>query len=290
MASTAANRRLGFSPSTDLGGVVRNGRKPCSHQGREPFSGTTPLLTLNGNPDASLAPKAGQPLHGGVMTAREAKGEGNLHPAALAHTRNAAGLSFSPRLVTVLCAARSSIYQGFPAVSIFTASKNALNARPLGPVVTHAPCRCWSRGWARVNLSVANRIKEMHLAYCCLRWCRRNGGVFEHPAYSQFWQAANLPRPGDLSHAPEEWCIQVDQANWGHRSTKPTWLLFCHIDPEALYLDGFTLSDQSNIPLSRLTPGQRSATPQRFAAFLLLAARTAKAPRWEQLHRPAFMS
>jgi hypothetical protein len=183
------------------------------------------------------------------------------------------------RPITVLCAARSSIYQAFPGLTIYTRSKDAWSANPVGPVIAHPPCRCWSRMRGLSSLTLTERILEMMLAFHCLKLVTKRGGILEQPAFSSFWRHANLPRCGDTSRAPGMWSLAVDQSNWGHRSTKPTWLLFCHIDPTVLLLDDWRLADVSATKCADLTPGQRSATPKDFAAFLLHAARTANPPR-----------
>lgn len=123
------------------------------------------------------------------------------------------------------------------------------------------------------SIPTADRIKEMLLAFWCLRLVIRNGGVLEQPAYSRLWSAASLPRPGDTTSAPALWSIAVDQSNFGHRTTKPTWLLFAGVDPKALLFDCWSIANVDTTKLADLTPGQRSYTPAGFAAFLIAAAK-----------------
>ena len=120
----------------------------------------------------------------------------------------------------------------------------------------------------------------MMLAFHCLKLVRTFGGILEQPAHSRFWRAANLPRPGLPNHPGQEWSFSVNQGNWGHRTSKPTWLLLCGIRAESVHWSGFTLEQPSALWLADLTPGQRSATPQDFARWLVeLACQSRPAPR-----------
>lgn len=57
---------------------------------------------------------------------------------------------------------------------------------------------------------------------------RRWGGVLEHPAYSDAWQAFGLPRPGRHGgwHGGicRGWSAHVEQGRYGHVAKKATWL------------------------------------------------------------------
>jgi hypothetical protein len=136
-------------------------------------------------------------------------------------------------------------------------------------VIAHPPCRCWCRAWPLSSMSVAARIQEMLLAFECLRQVRRHGGILEQPAHSRFWNAASLPMPSAPPTPGHEWSIAVDQLNWGHRASKPTWLLLCGITPEQVTFTGWGLHIPSAATVTSLTPSQRSATPKAFAAWLI---------------------
>jgi hypothetical protein len=131
---------------------------------------------------------------------------------------------------------------------------------------------------------VADHITERMLAFHCLRLVRQFGGVLEQPAFSGFWQAANLPRPGLPPVEGSPWSLAVNQGNWQHRHAKPTWLYLVGIDPCQVAWSGFTLELQGVRLLSRLTPGQRSATPARFASWLLALACQARRPKVSCYH------
>ena len=218
------------------------------------------------------------------MTHQQAKGEDNLTAPVVSHSRaTGATLSTSPRL-TILCAARSSIYSAFPGLDVFTRTRDAWSAQPSGPVIAHPPCRCWSRSWALTSLTVEGRIKEMMLAFKCLALVRRHGGILEQPAFSRFWNAANLPRPGLPTQPGQDWSLSVHQGNWGHRHAKPTWLFLSGIQPCQVAWSGFTLEAPSVNILADLTPGQRSATPKAFALWLIELASHANPRRPAQFH------
>jgi hypothetical protein len=55
-------------------------------------------------------------------------------------------------------------------------------------------------------------------------------------------------------------------------------LLLSHIKPQNLRWPGWRLAQPTKRTLSTLTPGQRSATPQAFAALLVDLARSATPP------------
>jgi hypothetical protein len=215
------------------------------------------------------------------VTDQQAKGEETPHAPAVSHSRAAGASSFHGPRLTILCAARSSIYQAFPDLDLYTKSRDAWSANPPGPVIAHPPCRCWARSWALSSLTVADRIKEMMLAFRCLSLVRRNGGILEQPAHSRLWKAANLPRPGLPQSPGQAWSLAVNQGNWNHRHSKPTWLLLCGIAPYQVAWSGFALEQPSVSVLAHLTPGQRSATPKAFALWLIqLACQAQPAPRW----------
>lgn len=213
-----------------------------------------------------------QELPSGVMPQTEAKGEAIPPRVAVANSRAATRPPFGSRPITVLCAARSSVYQSFPGVTIYTRTKDAWNANCPGPVVAHPPCRCWSRAWALSSLTIFDRVSEMLLGMECVRLTLKHGGVLEQPAHSRLWAAANLPVPGEHFPNLPVWSLAVDQAEFGHRTSKPTWLLFAGIHPGQVLFDEWRLAQMHTRRQARLTPGQRSATPLPFARFLLRSA------------------
>lgn len=210
--------------------------------------------------------------HGSASSRSSASTDTIIHPIPVPRLAD-------PKAVTVLCAARSSVYNSIPGLLVFDRAKDAWSAHPCGPVVAHPPCRCWSRSWARSRCTVFERIAEMLLGMECVRLVLRNGGILEHPAFSRLWACAKLPRPGRSPDAKRTWSIAIDQQNFGHRVSKPTWLLFSGVDPWSIQWDEFTLALTPNRTLDGLTPGQRSSTPLAFARWLVSVAQRAAVPR-----------
>jgi hypothetical protein len=198
---------------------------------------------------------------------------------------NHAGRIPGPRgglpLVTVLCAARTTVYRAFPGIAVYTHAADAWTARVSGPVVAHPPCRCWSRASVLTRLETSLRVQEMMLGVYCAEQVLRHGGILEQPAWSKLWQYMDLPFPGQKTSDPLCWSVAVDQANWGHRISKPTWLLFSRIERAKVAWPNWLLAGETNLVQRNLTPGQRSATPLKFAQFLIDTAtkcRHAKCP------------
>lgn len=121
------------------------------------------------------------------------------------------------------------------------------------PVVAHPPCNLW------VNMAAVNwkRYKRQKPAWypggnddnCfqrALASVRHYGGVLEHPANSNAWEAYGLRTPathymiadtlGDSRHVGYGWTsgkrlgeyvCEVWQSAYGHAARKRTWLLYC---------------------------------------------------------------
>lgn len=179
-------------------------------------------------------------------------------------------------MITVLCAARSSVYRAIPGLDVFTRSRDAWTARPSGPVIAHPPCRCWCRAWPLSAMTVKTRIIEMLLGMECVRLVIHNGGILEQPAHSRLWKCASLPGPSEPFAHRHAWTIELDQAQFGHRASKPTWILFSGIRPSAVNLNGWQLQQEQVRSMATMTPGQRSSSPPLFARFLVQCAASAR--------------
>lgn len=101
------------------------------------------------------------------------------------------------------------------------------------PVVAHPPCQLW------VNFAALNfkRYGGEHnrpgndggCFASALANVRRCGGVLEHPASSNAWQAHGLTRPNGIGWTncgPREWVCEVWQSAYGHPARKRTWLFY----------------------------------------------------------------
>jgi hypothetical protein len=178
--------------------------------------------------------------------------------------------------VSVLCVGRSTVYRQFPQVETFNRKRDVWSCQSRRPIVAHPPCRFWSRWNQRAAATVSQIVSEMLIAMECLRLCRANGGVLEQPAFSRLWHCARLPRPDTKPSALGEFTIEIDQAEYGHHCSKRTWLLLCGIRPDQVTWQGFQLANPRQRTLSKLTPGQRSATPPRLASWLVELASIAR--------------
>jgi hypothetical protein len=159
------------------------------------------------------------------------------------------------------------------------------------PVVAHPPCARWCAIAELVESLGGPKAGEDDGCFeAALASVRAFGGVLEHPAHSRAWSIFGLPRPGtggwSRSLLDRGWVTEVDQAAYGHRARKRTWLYFNGPDPLPL--------DWSRPPVSaivssfqhcergahdetrRVRPAEAARTPTRFRDVLLdLAAAAA---------------
>lgn len=179
-------------------------------------------------------------------------------------------------------------YPRLPDVDPWDETRDArLYAGPF-PVVAHPPCNRW------VNFAALNfkRYGGEHnrpgndggCFASALNAVRTWGGVLEHPAESNAWQAFDLTRPTGLGWTkvhPTEWVCEVWQSAYGHAARKRTWLVY--VSPS-----GFPPyeADWSRQPgtaqigwfdRNKPTLGKKAAsrTPEAFAEFLICLARRA---------------
>lgn len=98
------------------------------------------------------------------------------------------------------------------------------------PVVAHPPCARWSRlaGFTEARFGLKRRDDGGCFA-AALASVRKWGGVLEHPAYSDAWNAFDLPKPQhrggwtrDLFD--EGASCYVEQGRYGLPVKKATWL------------------------------------------------------------------
>lgn len=133
-------------------------------------------------------------------------------------------------MIAALFVATGGCYFGLPDVDPWDEARDArLYAGPW-PVVAHPPCERWSM-MNQVNAARwGYRLGEDGGCFAsALASLRRWGGVLEHPAESRAFAHFGLPRPGRggwCASIDGDWLTEVDQAAYGHRATKRTWLLF----------------------------------------------------------------
>ena len=125
----------------------------------------------------------------------------------------------------------NGVYANLPNVEVWDEERDArLYAGPWS-VVAHPPCASWS-AWAGMREVVYGRPRgeDGGCFAAALDAVRRFGGVLEHPAYSKAWDAFGLPIPsveGAWSQTLYgDWTCSFDQAAYGLRFNKHTWLYY----------------------------------------------------------------
>ena len=172
--------------------------------------------------------------------------------------------------IAVLFCHRRSYYKTLPGVDCYDEARDARTFPGGCPVVAHPPCRMWSRA-RRKNLPTLP--DEMALAPWALEQVRRNGGVLEHPFCSRLWAHCGLPAPGERD--AYGFTVQVDQAWWGHRAEKATWLYIVGLEPDRLPPVCFPIFRRP-VNFNHLGRAERQLTPPAFARYLAEVASLAR--------------
>lgn len=136
-------------------------------------------------------------------------------------------------MIAALYVEEGGCYFGLPGVDPWDEQRDARLYDGPWPVVAHPPCERWSS----LNNLVLCRYPHRAVEFAhgndggcfaaALAAVRRWGGVLEHPAQSRAWWTFDLPAParGQWQRGIcGGWSIEVDQAAWGHRARKRTWL------------------------------------------------------------------
>jgi hypothetical protein len=173
--------------------------------------------------------------------------------------------------VSILFAARNSVYKTIPGLDVWDEDRDALNWHGGNPGIFHPPCRLFSK-WLR-QFSKAPSSEKL-LAHWAVDQVRTWGGVLEHPACSLLWDEARLPSPG--TRDKHGLSIAVNQLWWGHKLYKTTWLYICGAAtiPEI----PFTLKEPTHAYRTesphriRISSAARQATPIEFAKWLVSVA------------------
>jgi hypothetical protein len=184
-------------------------------------------------------------------------------------------------------------YPRLASVDCWDATRDARKYKGPHPVVAHPPCHLW------VNFAALNfkRYGGEHnrpgndggCFASALASVLKYGGVLEHPASSNAWEAHGLLRPTEPGWNPMRqngkivgWTCEVWQSAYGHPARKRTWLFYVGVRPPEL--------DWTRAPgthqvgwFDRIKPtlGKReaSATPEKFAKLLVELARGSKRRR-----------
>jgi hypothetical protein len=190
-------------------------------------------------------------------------------------------------MIAALYVETNGCYFNLPGVEPWDVTRDArLYAGPY-PVVAHPPCHLW------VNFAALNykryggeHIRPGNDGGCfesALKSVRKYGGVLEHPAFSNAWNAYALTRPssapGWVQTACGGWVCEVWQSAYGHRARKRTWLYAFGARPQEL--DWRRLPGQAQVGwFDRIKPTlskqEASATPPAFRDALISIARGAR--------------
>jgi hypothetical protein len=191
-------------------------------------------------------------------------------------------------VIAALFVEKDGAYANLEGVDIWDEARDARKYPGSAPVVAHPPCARWCQLAGLVEARWGHKRGEDGGCFAsALESVRRWGGVLEHPAYTDAWAAYGLPDPG-----PEGWyrtmcggwVCQVYQRQYGHRARKATWLYYVGSgDPPSLRWGRgdppeawVSYADADRYPdAERLSPKDRSATPEEFRDFLLDLARGA---------------
>ena len=187
-------------------------------------------------------------------------------------------------MIAALFVATGGVYFGLPSVDPWDESRDArLYAGPWA-VVAHPPCRTWSvMALCRPEIRIGDDDGCFASALASVRlW----GGVLEHPAHSRAWGTFGLTRPTERGWTQavgdDGWVSSVDQANYGHRARKLTWLYYCGSQPPPTLAWG----DGGRREMTVRNDGgggrdQRSRTPPEFRDVLIAMAESValRAPR-----------
>jgi hypothetical protein len=182
-------------------------------------------------------------------------------------------------MISVLFAARDSVYKTIDGLDVWDEDRNALKWPGGNPGIFHPPCRLWSK-WMRHFSKAPESEKE--LAIWAVEKVRKYGGVLEHPACSRLWKQEALPKPGSR----DQWGLSIAlyQQWFGHSAQKATWLYICGTSqlPEIPLILGQPACHYSAVrklrhpDMQRLSHRQRQGTPLEFAKWLVETAKAVK--------------
>lgn len=132
--------------------------------------------------------------------------------------------------IAALYVAKGGCYYGLPGVECWDQERDARTYAGPWPVVAHPPCSRWCRLAGLVEARWGHKKGDDGGTFkAALAAVHQWGGVLEHPAYSDAWQAFGLIVPPSSgcwvrSVLGGGWCCQVEQGRYGHRARKATWL------------------------------------------------------------------
>lgn len=133
-------------------------------------------------------------------------------------------------VIAALYVEADGAYSNLPGVDPWDVSRDARTYAGPHPVVAHPPCDRWHMLSAVNHKRWGFRINEDEGCFAsALAAVRKWGGVLEHPAQSRAFRFHGIPQPnirGWQRTLEGDWITEVDQAAYGHRARKSTWLLY----------------------------------------------------------------
>lgn len=137
-------------------------------------------------------------------------------------------------MIAALYVQTGGVYFGLPDVDPWDEARDARKYAGPHPVVAHPPCARWSRlaGFTEFRFGL-KRGDDGGCFAAALAAVRGWGGVLEHPEWSRAFGAHGLPRPiadGWQRTLCGGWVCSVEQGNYGHVVSKPTWLYAYGVD------------------------------------------------------------
>jgi hypothetical protein len=204
-------------------------------------------------------------------------------------------------VVAALFVERRGPYAGIPGVDLWDEARDARLYDGPWPVVAHPPCSRWCRLAGLVEARWGHKRGDDGGCFAsALASVRRWGGVLEHPAYSDAWEAHGLARPpasGGWVQADGfgGWTCYVEQGKYGHMAKKATWLYACstalpdlkwgrQLDRQMGLVSWCGNRVASDEKRPRLSKRAASRTPDSFRDALLSIARSAQGYGAERLH------
>lgn len=186
-------------------------------------------------------------------------------------------------MVAALFVERDGAYYGLENVDPWPIERDARRYDGPHPVVAHPPCDRWHQLSAVNHKRWGYVINEDEGCFAAaLAAVRRWGGVLEHPAESRAFKHHGIPEPtmtGWQLTIDGDWVAEVNQAAYGHRARKKTWLLYHGAAPpppldwrdaRGTHQIGYFDPKRPALPHN-----ETSATPDAFRDALLSIARAA---------------
>lgn len=191
-------------------------------------------------------------------------------------------------MIAALFVERDGAYYGLEGVDPWDIERDARKYAGPWPVVAHPPCDRWHLLSAVNNKRWGYVINDDGGCFAsALESVRKWGGVLEHPAETRAFRFHGIPEParGSWQRTLDgDWTTEVNQAAYGHRARKRTWLLYSGETPppslnwrdvHGTHRVGIGWKEDSERPLPHMTKSEALATPPAFRDLLISMARSA---------------